>query len=141
MQSTRTFRHVRDVSVPFPHVRQEKRKSTAYPYVRIASRLARCLHTQILSYAALFYILPALLPAAAETALLVLFFPAACFMLSGMHGLKYGFISHYLALPALMFFPSSLIFFGRFSFLYIPCYILVSIIALTVGAIVKQVLK
>ena len=105
---------------------------------KIAVRIIRRVKVQCAIYFAAFYILSALLSSSNQMLLLAIIFPAVCFIQSGFYGIKYGYISHYIAIPVILFIPASFIFFPKFAFLYALCYALTGLIAMTTGALLRQ---
>ena len=141
MQTTRTITRIRTGAVPHT-TRTAPRSARTAPstplYLHLAGRILRRLRSQLVFYAFAFYLLPVMLPSSADTLLLILAYPVLCFLLSALYGMRYGFISHYLAVPILLFLPASLLAFKAYSFLYALCYLLISCIALTFGALCRQ---
>lgn len=139
MQHTRTFERVHPRTAgrsAYASVPRTARKAS--PYARLANKIFRRVRKQALAYLIAFYILPAVLSAGFDAVLLTLIYPALCFFLSGMYGVKHGFISHYLAVPLLLFLPASFLFFKPFTALFCLCYLLTSAIALTLGTLYRQ---
>ncbi len=144
MQTTRSITHIRTETAPHT-IRTESRsaRSTARStslYRHLAGRILRRLRFQLAFYVFAFYLLPVMLPSSGML-LLTLVYPALCFVLSTLYGMRYGFISHYLAVPIIVFLPASLLAFKAYSFLYALCYLLISCIALTFGALYRQMSK
>lgn len=136
MSDTHTFRTVAATGA------QNRRIGTQQNVLaKIAKRVFRRVRVQCVLYFAAFYILSAALHAACPVLLLALIYPALCFVLSGIYGIKYGYISHYIAIPVLLFIPASFLFFPKYAFLYALCYALSSVIAMTMGALLRQCSK
>ena len=139
MQHTRTFNRI-----PASHAGSASRHRAARKhntYVKLAKRIFNRTKAHITAYLAFFFILPAMLPQGADNVLLTLVFPILSFFMTGVYGLKYGFIKHYLAIPTALFILASFMNFQPFSFLYSLCYLLVGIIALAFGTIYRQVYR
>ncbi len=138
MQNTRTFARIDPRTVQI-----SKPKTVAHTSVwaRLAKKIARRTRAHLLTYILAFYILPAALSAGADAVLLTLVFPSLCFLLSARYGYRYGFITHYLAIPILLFLPASFFCFSPYTFLYSLCYLLTGCIALMIGAICRQTCK
>lgn len=136
MIETRTFRAIASSAAAGRKTREE-----SSVFAKIALKIARRVKVQCAVYFISFYIVSAMLASSAPTFLLAFVFPAISFILSGIYGIKYGYISHYIAIPVILFIPASFIFFGKFAFLYSPCYAITSLVAMTTGALLRQCLK
>ena len=136
MIETRTFRAIASSAAAGRKTREE-----SSVFAKIALKIARRVKVQCAVYFISFYIVSAMLASSAPTFLLAFVFPAISFILSGIYGIKYGYISHYIAIPIILFIPASFIFFGKFAFLYSPCYAITSLVAMTTGALLRQCLK
>lgn len=108
---------------------------------KIALKIARRVRVQCAVYFTAFYIVSAIFAGSSPILLLALIFPALSFLLSGIYGLKYGYISHYIAVPVILFLPASFIFFEKYAFLYSLCYAITSLVAMTAGALLRQCSK
>ena len=136
MIETRTFRAIAAGTAAGRKTREE-----SSVFVKIALKIAHRVKVQCAIYCLSFYIVSAILASSAPTFLLAIVFPAISFRLSGIYGIKYGYISHYIAIPVILFIPASFIFFENFAFLYSPCYAITSLVAMTTGALLRQCLK
>jgi len=136
MQNTRTFNRIPAVHTGTPSRRRVARKHS--PYVKLAKKIFNRTKIHLTVYLTFFFIIPAFLPAGADNVLLTLVFPVISFFMTGVYGLRYGFIKHYLAIPTVLFILASFMNFQPFSFLYSLCYLLVGIIALAFGTIYRQ---
>lgn len=135
MSDTNTFR---TVAVGAQNKRTVKQENVL---AKIAKRVFRRVKIQCAVYFVAFYILSAALHTVCPVLLLSLVFPTLCFVLSGIYGIKYGYISHYIGIPIIFFLPASIIFFPKYAFLYSLCYALSSLIAMTMGALLRQCSK
>lgn len=108
---------------------------------KIALKIARRVRVQCAVYFIAFYIVSAIFAGSSPVLLLALVFPVISFLLSGVYGLKYGYISHYIAVPVILFLPASFIFFEKYAFLYALCYAITSLVAMTTGALLRQCSK
>ena len=136
MIETRTFRAIASSAAAGRKTREE-----SSVFAKIALKIARRVKVQCAVYCISFSSVSAMLARSAPTFLLAIVFPAISFILSGIYGIKYGYISHYIAIPVILFIPASFIFFGKFAFLDSPCYAITSLIAMTTGALLRQCLK
>ena len=106
MIETRTFRAIAAGTAAGRKTREE-----SSVFAKIALKIARRVKVQCAVYFISFYIVSAMLASSAPTFLLAFVFPAISFILSGIYGIKYGYISHYIAIPVILFIPASFIFF------------------------------
>lgn len=134
MQQTRTITRIDPRTVPAAKARGAQYTSI---YARLAQKILHRTRVHLAVYILAFYLMPAIMPGA-STVLLTLAFPSFCFLASAGYGFRYGFITHYLAIPIALFFPASFLFFKAYSFLYALCYLLIACIALMIGAVFKQ---
>ena len=140
MQNTRNITRVPINAAPYQGVHTGSRSNLyVSPYAGLAKKILKRVRFHLLLYVVAFYLLPSVFSSTGKhTFMMTLLYPALCFILTICYGFRFGFIKHYLAIPIALYLPASLLFFKPYSFLYALCYLLICCIALTIGALYRQ---